>query len=68
MNNTKITEGIATSTTCHVTMIIITTVAATSMVPEITKVIINGMSKSKMQRSDEAYIIHSAQTQNANLQ
>jgi hypothetical protein len=49
-------------------MIIITTVAATSMVPEITKVIINGMSKSKMQRSDEAYIIHSAQTQNANLQ
>jgi hypothetical protein len=58
----------ATSTTCHVTMIIITTVVATSIVPEMTKVIANGMSKSKMQKSDEACIVDDTQTQSANLQ
>jgi hypothetical protein len=34
-------------------------------VPEITKLIVNGMSKSKMQKSDEACIIHDAQNQTA---
>jgi len=57
MYRTPIKAGTATSTTCHVTMIMITRVAATSIVPDITKVIVNGMSKSKMHISDEACII-----------
>jgi hypothetical protein len=46
--------GIATSTSCHVTKIMIAMVVAISIEPEITKVIANGMSKSKMLKSDEA--------------
>lgn len=54
MYNRTITTGTTTSTTCQVTMIMIIMVPATSIVPEMTKLIVYGMSKSKMLRSDEA--------------
>lgn len=57
MYSSTTTTGTATSITCHVTMIMITMVAATSIVPDITNVIVYGMSKSNMLKSDEACII-----------
>lgn len=54
MYNRTITTGTTTSTTCQVTMVMIIMVPATSIVPEMTKLIVYGMSKSKMLRSDEA--------------
>lgn len=58
-----IITGAATTTTCHVTMVMITMVAAISIVPEIRKVIIYGISKYKMLNSDEACIIKRAKNQ-----
>lgn len=57
MYSSTITIGTATSTTCHVTKVIIIKVAATSIVPDITKVIVYGTSKSNVLKSDETCII-----------